>query len=120
MSKKQKLDLATFQKLARSFAHPLEGTDADLSMLGLGIAGEAGDLAGCIKKTLFHKNDQRAGTRENIGDSMWYLAMICNFYGWDFEEILAENVEKLRKRYPNGFTYEDAARKGERIDWNEK
>jgi len=46
--------------------------------------------------------------------------MICNFYGWDIEDIFKENMEKLRKRYPNGFTEKDASRNNTRIDWNEK
>ena len=51
---------------------------------------------------------------------MWYLAMISNVFGWDLETILAENIEKLKKRYPEGFTEKDAGRGGTRIDWNEK
>ena len=78
----------------------------------------SGDTAGCIKKTFFHKNDQRRGIRENIGDALWYAAMICNFFGWDLDEVLGENIQKLKKRYPQGFTQKNAERKG--IDWNEK
>ena len=48
---------------------------------------------------------------------MWYIANICNFFNWDLNEILEENMIKLRKRYPNGFTSKDAKR--ERVDWNE-
>ena len=46
--------------------------------------------------------------------------MICNFYDWDLEEILKENIEKLSKRYPNGFTHKDAQRGGNKVDWNEE
>lgn len=92
----------------------------ELSNWGLGVAGEAGDLAGCIKKTVYHGNDQKDGIRENIGDTMWYLAMICNCLGWKLDEVLAENIAKLKKRYPKGFTRKDASRGGSRIDWNEK
>lgn len=87
---------------------------------GLGIAGEAGDVASCIKKTFMHDNDQRQGIRENLGDVMWYAAMICNHFGWDFEEVLQENMEKLSKRFPKGFNCKDARREGTKIDWNEK
>ena len=84
---------------------------------GLGIAGEAGDVAGCIKKTFSHGNDQTLGIRENLGDSLWYIAMICNFFNWDLKDILEENIEKLTKRFPIGFTDKDADHK--RIDWND-
>tara|TARA_Y100000296_G_C5134148_1_gene237234 strand:- start:494 stop:631 length:138 start_codon:yes stop_codon:yes gene_type:complete len=44
--------------------------------------------------------------------------MICNYYGWDLEDIMQENIDKLRKRYKKGFTYGEAA-KDVRKDWNE-
>ena len=82
------------------------------------MAGEAGDVAGCIKKTFSHKNDQRSGIRENLGDALWYAAMICNYFNWDLNEVLTKNIEKLKKRQRKGFTKKAAKRKG--IDWNEK
>ncbi len=112
--------LKNYQESCKRTAKGFVDKDKEISNLGLGVAGEVGDLAGCIKKTIYHGNDQRAGIRENIGDTMWYLAMICNFFGWSLEDILAENVEKLKKRYPKGFTQKDASRSGTRIDWNEK
>jgi NTP pyrophosphatase (non-canonical NTP hydrolase) len=117
----QKIDLKKYQQLCQNTAKGFAGDkEKEIVNWGLGVAGEAGDLAGCIKKTVFHKNDQVAGIRENIGDTMWYLAMICNCYGWDFEEVLQENIDKLAKRYPQGFTEKDAQRNGSRVDWNEK
>lgn len=118
--KATKVDLKEYQKLCRNTAKSFADNDKEISNWGLGIAGEAGDLAGCIKKTIYHNNDQRPGIRENVGDTMWYLAMICNVFGWELEEILAENINKLKKRYPKGFTEKDAGRGGTRIDWNEK
>lgn len=118
--KKQKLNLKEYQKLCQTTAKGFGDKEKELADWGLGVAGEAGDLAGCIKKTLFHDNDQTAGIRENIGDTMWYLAMICNYFEWDFEEVLAENIAKLKKRYPQGFAEKNAQRQGTRIDWMEK
>ncbi|HUW21493.1 MAG TPA: nucleoside triphosphate pyrophosphohydrolase family protein [Candidatus Bathyarchaeia archaeon] len=117
---KSKVNLKEYQQLCRLTAKKFADKDKEISDWGLGVAGEAGDLAGCIKKTIYHENDQRQGIRENIGDTMWYLTMICNFFGWQLEEILAENIKKLRQRYPKGFTHKDARRHGTRIDWNEK
>jgi NTP pyrophosphatase (non-canonical NTP hydrolase) len=85
---------------------------------GLGISGEAGDVASCIKKTISHKNDQTDGIKENLGDTLWYIAAICNYFGWTLDEIIIENVTKLKKRYPKGFTEKDAKRKP--TDWGEK
>ena len=119
--KRKSLSLKDYQSLVLKTAKgDYKNKNDEIVNWGLGVAGEAGDLAGCIKKTIYHKNDQKVGIRENVGDTMWYLAMICNFYGWKFEEILAENIEKLNKRYSKGFTEKEAARGGNRVDWNEK
>lgn len=111
-------NLKQYQELCRKTAQKFEDEEKEILTWGLGISGEAGDVAGCIKKTISHKNDQKTGIRENLGDTMWYMAMICNYFGWDFEEVLAENIEKLQKRYPQGFTEKQAKRQG--TDWNEK
>ncbi len=113
------MNLKEYQELCKQTAKKFKTPEDEIAAWGLGISGEAGDVAGCIKKTLFHDNDQRKGTRENLGDTLWYAAMIANFYGWNLEEILQENVEKLKQRFPNGFTEKDARRRGSRKDWNE-
>lgn len=114
------MNLNEYQKLCKKTAEKFDSKEKEIFTWGLGIAGEAGDVAGCIKKTFSHGNDQKDGIRENLGDTLWYTAMICNFFNWDLEEVLQENIEKLKKRYPEGFKPEDAQRNGTRIDWNEK
>lgn len=113
------MDLRDYQKLCKKTAKKFKSKEKEIMSWGLGIAGEAGDVAGCIKKTYSHNNDQRAGIKENIGDTMWYMAMICNFFKWDFDEIMSENLAKLKARYPKGFTIKKAKRGGTRVDWNE-
>ncbi len=117
MSKK-KFTLSDYQKLCKRTAKKFDNREKEILTWGLGIAGEAGDVASCIKKTFAHGNDQRNGIRENIGDTLWYTAMICNFFKWDFDEVLEENIKKLEKRYPKGFTLKKAQRGGAKIDWN--
>ena len=112
--------LKEYQKMCKVSAKEFETPDHEILTWGLGIAGEAGDVASCIKKTVAHKNDQREGIKENIGDALWYAAMICNCYGWDLHDILENNLEKLKKRYPEGFTIKDAKREGTMVDWNKK
>ncbi len=117
----RKIDIKKYQRLVKKTAKvDFKTKNDEIVNWGLGVSGEAGDLAGCVKKTVYHNNDQRQGIRENVGDTMWYLAMICNFYGWKFEEVLAENIEKLNKRYSKGFSEKEASRGGTRVDWNEK
>ena len=113
-------NLNEYQDWCRKIAKKFDDPEKEIMTWGLGIAGEAGDVAGCIKKTFAHSNDQKTGIRENIGDTMWYAAMIANFFDWSLDEIIAENMGKLNKRYPKGFTNKKAARKNTRVDWNEK
>jgi len=113
-------NLNDYQKLCKETAKSFKDKEKEIMTWGLGIAGEAGDVAGCIKKTCAHGNDQKAGIRENIGDTLWYAAMICNYFGWDLGEVLEENVKKLEARHPDGFTVNTARREGKRVDWNEK
>lgn len=113
------MNLKEYQELCEKTAKKFDSEEKEILTWGLGIAGEAGDVASCIKKTFAHDNDQRAGIKENIGDSLWYLAMICNFFNWDMQQVLEENIAKLQKRFPEGFTIKDAQRKGTMIDWNE-
>lgn len=115
------MDLKEYQELCKKTAKKFETREKEILTWGLGITGEAGDVASCIKKTFAHDNDKKEGIKENLGDTLWYAAMICNFFGWDLNEVLEKNVEKLKKRYPNGkFTIEDARREGHKIDWNEE
>lgn len=112
--------LKQYQEGCKRTIREFPSKNEEIMTWGLGIAGEAGDVAGCIKKTVAHNNDQREGMKENLGDTLWYIAMICNFYGWDLKDVFEENVKKLEKRFPKGFTFEDAGRNNSRTDWNEK
>jgi NTP pyrophosphatase (non-canonical NTP hydrolase) len=114
------MDLKEYQKICKKTAKKFANKEKEILTWGLGMIGEAGDVAGCLVKIFSHDNDQKKGIKENLGDTLWYLAMICNFFGWDLEEILKENVRKLKKRYPRGFTVKNAKRGGTKIDWNEK
>ena len=83
----------------------------------LGITGEAGEVADIIKKTMFQGHPAKdADLIQELGDVCWYVASLCTALDVDFEDVLSANIEKLRKRYPNGFTREDSI---ERRDENE-
>ena len=73
----------------------------------LGLNGEAGEVADMVKKHLFqgHPIDFEHMAKE-LGDVAWYVAVTAHAIGYDLETILQMNVDKLRKRYPNGFEAE--------------
>lgn len=71
----------------------------------LGLCGESGEVADMVKKCLYqgHTLDIPKVVKE-LGDVAWYLAVASYAIGYDLEKVLAMNVEKLRKRYPDGFS----------------
>lgn len=71
----------------------------------LGIAGEGGEVADLIKKHLFQGhtlNEEKA--IEELGDLCWYIAITAAALEIDLNTILEQNIAKLMKRYPNGFS----------------
>lgn len=70
----------------------------------LGLCGESGECADMVKKHLFqgHELDTEHMAKE-LGDVAWYIAISAHAIGYDLETILQMNVDKLRKRYPDGF-----------------
>lgn len=81
-----------------------------LIVAGLGAAGEAGELADTVKKIVFHHHgfgsDQVDKLIKEAGDVMWYIALLADFLGCSMESIAEANIEKLKKRYPDGFDVE--------------
>ena len=75
----------------------------------LGLTGEAGEVSDLVKKGIFHeKGIDETHLKKELGDVMWYIAMICHACGFDLDEILQMNVDKLKARYPEGFDTERA------------
>lgn len=70
----------------------------------LGLNGEAGEVADIVKKHLFqgHKLDPTHIAKE-LGDIAWYLAITAHAIGYELDDILQMNVDKLLSRYPDGF-----------------
>lgn len=74
---------------------------------GLGISGEAGEVADMIKKYLYHghKMDYSKLIKE-LGDVLWYIAELADVAGYTLEDVARCNIEKLKERYPDGFSEE--------------
>lgn len=73
----------------------------------LGLSGETGELNDMIKKSIFHGHSlDMEKVKKEIGDIMWYIAMMCESFGFDMSEIAQMNIDKLKARYPEGFSEE--------------
>lgn len=73
----------------------------------MGLNGEAGEAIDILKKFLFqgHELDKKHLARE-LGDVAWYLAVSADALGYYLEDIFQMNIDKLKARYPDGFSEE--------------
>ena len=81
----------------------------DMLHAAMGLATEAGEFLDVYKKKLFYnKKADFVNLDEEIGDILWYVAIYLNARGITFEQIMQQNIDKLRARYPEKFTSEHA------------
>ena len=73
---------------------------------GVGINAEGGEFLEIIKKMVFQGKPWNEDNREHLiielGDLLWYIAQATMALGISFDEVIATNVKKLEKRYPDG------------------
>lgn len=95
---------------------PLQLNEKDLQLMEglMGLNGESGEALDILKKCLFqgHTFDRDHMIRE-LGDIAWYLAIAADALSVPLSEVFEKNIEKLEKRYPEGF---DAERSVNRED----
>lgn len=95
-----------YQKAALRTASSVEPDDLILNGV-LGLAGESGEVADHIKKHLFQGHAlNKEYLASELGDICWYIAIAAKGIGYTLEEIMEMNIDKLKKRYPNGFEVE--------------
>ncbi len=84
-----------------------EDTNLDLGGLlngCLGLAGESGEVLDMVKKCIFHEVElDEDHLKKELGDVMWYVAALCEAFGFSLDDIMQMNIEKLKARYPEGF-----------------
>lgn len=96
-----------YEEAMKRTASKLELNDENLCGGALGIAGEAGEVADYIKKVVYHGHDfSKDKLAEELGDVLWYVAYLSSLAGFSLSDIAKLNIEKLKKRYPNGWEKE--------------
>ena len=93
-----------YQKLAMTTLNP-DLSKKDVLINGvMGLCGESGEAIDIVKKWLAqgHALDKEKLAKE-LGDICWYVAETATALDLSLEDIMAANIEKLSKRYPDGF-----------------
>lgn len=93
-----------YQELAMKTVNPKLNKDEILINSVMGLCGESGEAIDVVKKWFAHGHElDREHLKKELGDIAWYLAEAATALDLTLEEILEANIDKLRKRYPEGF-----------------
>lgn len=99
------MDVNEYQKLAmRTLNKAL--TPKEILINGvMGLCGESGEAIDIVKKHISHNHPlDKEHLIKELGDIAWYLAEVATVLNVSLEEVLKINIEKLKKRYPDGFS----------------
>ena len=96
--------LDEYQELALRTANTDDTIDIIMNA-GLGLNGESGEIADMIKKFKYqgHKIIDREKMIEELGDVIWYAALMAHGLNIKLSEVADRNISKLMTRYPKGF-----------------
>lgn len=101
------MDMSIYQKDACRTKAAGKDKDLQMAILALGVAGEAGEVADYIKKFVGHGHAlDRDKLANELGDVLWYVAVLADEIGYDLGTVAFKNIEKLKARYPSGFSSE--------------
>lgn len=80
-------------------------TANNVAISALGLAGEAGEVVDLLKKHLGHGHDlDKMKLAKELGDVLWYVSDLARQFDLSLDDIAVGNIEKLKKRYPDGFS----------------
>lgn len=103
-----------YKKLAmRTAAIPEEDKESRLTHAALGLASEAGEVAGLLQKEFQGHERDKNHIKKELGDCLWMIAEACEALDFDMDDVMQLNIDKLKARYPQGFTAENSLHRKE-------
>ena len=108
------MDIGEFQRRSiRTLNNELTKEEQVANMI-IGMFSEGGEIGSEIKKAFYQGHElDRKHLMEELGDLMFYVVNLATLYDLSMENILDYNIEKLKKRYKNGFTTEESINRQE-------
>ena len=108
------MHLDDYQQLAARTMNPALGAERRLMDAAAGLAEEAGEVLGQVRKALYvgHPLDRERLTRE-LGDALWCLAALATALDVPLDAVAQANLQKLRKRFPDGFDRDASLRRAD-------
>jgi NTP pyrophosphatase (non-canonical NTP hydrolase) len=95
------MDFDKYQYEASELALP---TALNPEYLVAGLAAEAGEVAGVYAKRIRDglKEDYYDKMKKELGDCLWFIAVLCEIYSWNLGDLAQENLDKLQSRKLRG------------------
>lgn len=94
-----------YQRMAMRTAGTYESDYRMICNAVYGLNGEAGEVIDILKKHEFQGHElSKDKLIDEAGDVAWYLALLATALGVSLQDILIHNVDKLKSRYPDGFS----------------
>lgn len=101
------LNFFTYQEKSRRTMNTALPVKDQLNNYVFGLVGEVGETVDLLKKYFYHGHEiDRPELKNELGDILWYVSAIASLFLFDLQEIAQGNIEKLEKRYPEGFSTE--------------
>ena len=102
----EEMNFSEYQELAQRTSNTKTKSDKITNGL-MGLNGEAGECIDILKKYYYQGHElDKDKLKDELGDVLWYIAETCIGLGITLEDIAKENIDKLKKRYPEGFKAE--------------
>ena len=80
----------------------------------MGLNGESGEVIDIVKKHMFQGHElDKDKIKKELGDVMWYVAEVCEALDLSLDEVMEGNIEKLAKRFKDGFTVNESINRKE-------
>lgn len=97
-----------YQSLARRTQNVRLTSHERLEHALFGLSAETGEIHSIFQKVYQGHPVKMADLIGEMGDLLWFLAELADVHGLTLDEIAAHNVDKLRRRYPDGFSEEES------------
>lgn len=97
-----------YQKLANRTCSVTQDKTDMLRHAVFGLASEAGEVAGILQKQYQGHEFDIEHFKKELGDCAWMIAEACTAVGIMLDDVFDTNIEKLTKRYPDGFSAENS------------
>ena len=102
-----------YQKLAGRTMNPALSEQDTMYHALHGMVGEIGEIHSIYQKMFQGHPIIFEHLIKEVGDLLWFSAEFCTATGWDLEDVMQKNIDKLKARYPEGFSEDKSINRAE-------